>query len=95
MEDSEYFKRYSPDKIDWQVKDKSWVNLVRAIGDSGKEEDFTLESFKAFFEGMLNHYCSHFQTAHFDTLFQTKLDTFNELKQQLEDKAAFVSSEQA
>ena len=53
-------KNYEPDLIDWQIKDSSWVKLERAVNESGLAADFTMDSFKAFFDGMMNHYCAHF-----------------------------------
>ena len=66
---------YEPDAICWQISDKSWLKKMERIEGATGNEDVSIESFKEFFSGLLNHYVSHYSLEQFEQLFARRLET--------------------
>lgn len=89
----DFVANYKADPIQWQVKESGWLAHPVRLPEDPRGE-CSLDSFKDFFQSILDHYCSHYQTSQFSELFQKKLETIQALKQSLLEKAARVNSEQ-
>lgn len=55
----DFVANYKADQIQWQVKESGWLaHPVRLAEDP--RGDCSLDSFKDFFQSILDHYCSHY-----------------------------------
>ena len=53
-----------------------------------------MDSYKAFFDDMINNYTTHYMTASFKEKFKCKLDTFNDMKKNILSGLQDLNSEQ-
>ena len=80
---------YQPEPLDWQVHDTSFMGNLQF--KETENMDLKVESFKVAMNGIATSYCPHYNSSHFRALFASKVQTLEQIKQDLAKQARSVN----